>query len=119
MESDFIFSGTGPNRRTLKQLLHGEHLDIIIDRFAQMIQSGRDVTLDNGTKVTIYAFIPPTEYRWVFKLLRLHFSSHNTSTRSNSEEIVVQTEHFEVARFMGAVYQGRTLISLTDIEIQT
>ena len=63
MESDFIFSGTGPNRRTLKQLLHGEHLDVIIDRFAQMIQSGRDVTLDNDTKVTFYAFIPPTEYR--------------------------------------------------------
>ena len=53
------------------------------------------------------------------KLLRLHFSSHNTSTRGNSEEIVIQTEQFEVARFMGTVHQGRTLISLTHIEIQT
>ena len=63
MDEDFIFSGSGPNRRTLKQLLHGEHLDIIIDRFAQMIQSGRDVTLDNETRLRIYAFIPPAEYR--------------------------------------------------------
>ena len=63
MESDFVFSGSGPNRRSLKQLLHGDHLDVIIDRFAQMIQSGRDVTLDNETKLTVYAFIPPMEYR--------------------------------------------------------
>ena len=63
MDSDFVFSGSGPNRRSLKQLLHGDHLDVIIDRFAQMIQSGRDVTLDNETKLTVYAFIPPMEYR--------------------------------------------------------
>ena len=63
MESDFVFSGTGPNRRSLKQLLHGDHLDVIIDRFAQMIQSGRNVMLDNETKLTLYAFIPPMEYR--------------------------------------------------------
>ena len=63
MESDFVFSGTGPNRHSLKQLLHGDHLDVIIDRFAQMIQSGTDVTLDNETKLTVYAFIPPMEYR--------------------------------------------------------
>ena len=63
MESDFVFSGTGPNRRSLKQLLNGDHLDVIIDRFAQMIQSGRDVTLDNETKLTLYAFIPPMQYR--------------------------------------------------------
>ena len=63
MESDFVFSGSGPNRRSLKPLLHGDHLDVIIDRFAQMIQSGRNVTLDNETKLTVYAFIPPMEYR--------------------------------------------------------
>ena len=63
MDSDFTFSDSGAKRRSLKQLLHGDHLDVIIDRFAQMIQSGRDVTLDNETKLTIYAFIPPMEYR--------------------------------------------------------
>ena len=62
MDSDFLFSGSGPNRRSLKQLLHGDHLDVIIDRFAQMIQSGRDVTLNNETRLTIYAFTPTTEY---------------------------------------------------------
>ena len=28
-----------------------------------VIQSGKDVTLDNETKLTVYAFIPPVEYR--------------------------------------------------------
>ena len=63
MNQDFIFSASGAERKTLKQLLHGEDLDIIIDRFAQMIQSGRKVLLDNNTKLTMYAFIPPTQFR--------------------------------------------------------
>ena len=62
MDQDFIFSGAGAERKTLKQLLHGEDLDIIIDRFAQMIQSNRNVLLDN-TKLMMNAFIPPTKFR--------------------------------------------------------
>ena len=58
MDEDFMFSASGANRRTLRQLLHGEALDGIIGRFAQMIQSGRDVTLDEHTKLTYCAFIP-------------------------------------------------------------
>ena len=63
MESDFMFSDSGAKPRSLKQLLHSDPLYIDFDRFAQMIQSDRDVTLDNETKLTIYAFIPPMEYR--------------------------------------------------------
>ena len=50
MDQAFIFSGAGPNRKTLKQLLYGQELDDIIDKFAQMIQSGRKVTLDSDKK---------------------------------------------------------------------
>ena len=41
-------------RITMKQLLDGEDLDIIVDRFAQMIQSGRSVTLDNEVYALLY-----------------------------------------------------------------
>ena len=60
-DQDFIFCGAGAERKTLKQLLHGEDLDTIINRFAQMIQSGRNVTLDNNTRIPFYAFILPTK----------------------------------------------------------
>ena len=63
MDQAFIFSGAGPNRKTLKQLLYGQDLDDIIDQFAQTIQSGRNVTLDSDTKTAFYAFIPPKEFR--------------------------------------------------------
>ena len=63
MDQTFIFSGSGPKRKTLKQLRHGNDLEDIIDKFAQMIQSGRNVTLDNHTQLIFYAFIPPTQYR--------------------------------------------------------
>ena len=63
MEQTFMFTGAGPKRKTLKQLRQGNDLDPIIDKFALMIQSGRNVTLDNHTQLTFYAFIPPTQYR--------------------------------------------------------
>ena len=63
MDQTFIFSGSGPRRKTLRQLRQGHDLDEIIDKFALMIQSGRNVTLDNNTRLVFYAFIPPTQYR--------------------------------------------------------
>ena len=51
MDQAFIFSGAGPNIKTLKQLLYGrQDMDDSINRFAQMIKSGRNVTLDSDTK---------------------------------------------------------------------
>ena len=51
MDQAFIFSGAGPNIKTLKQLLYGrQDMDDSIIRFAQMIKSGRNVTLDSDTK---------------------------------------------------------------------
>ena len=63
MEQTFIFNGTGSKRKTLRQLRFGNDLDDILDKFAQMIQRGRNVTLDNDTRLIFYAFIPPTQYR--------------------------------------------------------
>ena len=36
---------------------------VAITGFSKMIQSGKDVTLDDHTVITFYAFIPPVEYR--------------------------------------------------------
>ena len=48
MDSDFIFNGVGPKRVTFKQMREGRL---------------KDVTLDDHTVITFYAFIPPVEYR--------------------------------------------------------
>ena len=62
MDQDFMFCASGPKRLTLQQLRNG-HLSTVINQFENVIQSGRDVVLDDHTVVTYYAFIPPTEYR--------------------------------------------------------
>ena len=62
MESDFMFAGTGPNRLTLAQM-RGNKLQQIIDQFSNIIQSGKTVSIDDHTLLTLYAFIPPVEYR--------------------------------------------------------
>ena len=62
METDFMFTGTGPNRLTLTQMRGGK-LKHIIDQFSRIIQSGKTVSIDDHTVLTLYAFIPPVEYR--------------------------------------------------------
>ena len=62
METDFMFTGTGPARLTLKQLREGE-VRQIVSQFASIIQSGKEVSIDEKTLFTFYAFIPPVEYR--------------------------------------------------------
>ena len=43
METDFMFSGKGPNRITLAQM-RGNKLQEIIDQFSRIIQSGKTVS---------------------------------------------------------------------------
>ena len=62
MDNDFKFCGAGANRLTLKQMREGGVKDIV-DMFEHMIQSGRNVLLDDHTVITYYAYIPPVEYR--------------------------------------------------------
>ena len=62
LETDYMFTGTGPARLTLKQLREGE-VRQIVSQFASIIQSGKEVSIDEKTLFTFYAFIPPVEYR--------------------------------------------------------
>ena len=62
MESDFRFCGAGANKITLKQMREGRISDIV-HMFGSIIQSGRDVFIDDHTVITFYAYIPPVEYR--------------------------------------------------------
>ena len=62
MDSDFMFNGVGPNRVTLANM-KGAKLQQIIDQFGSIIQSGKNVAIDDHTVLTVYAFIPPVQYR--------------------------------------------------------
>ena len=62
MDQDFMFCASGPNRVTLQKMRDGE-LSTVLNQFESVVQSGRDVTLDDHTVVTYYAIIPPVEYR--------------------------------------------------------
>ena len=62
MNRDFMFCASGPSRVTLQKMREGQ-LSTVINQFESVIQSGKDVTLDDHTVITYYAFIPPTEYR--------------------------------------------------------
>ena len=38
--------------------MHGNALEHVLERFASMIQSGKDIFLDNRTVLTIFTFSP-------------------------------------------------------------
>ena len=57
LEQDFKFCGAGANKVTLKQMREGK-LSEIVSMFSHIIQSGKDVVLDDHTLITFYAFIP-------------------------------------------------------------
>ena len=56
MDQDFIYNYNQPR---LKGLLKQGALEKIADRFAMLIQSGKDVYLDNHTVLTVMVFDPP------------------------------------------------------------
>ena len=58
MDHSFVHNPDGPFAIRLQQLLEPNGLHVILERFAQMIQSGRNVSLDNQTRLTICAYSP-------------------------------------------------------------
>ena len=63
LDSDFVWNGIGRNLKTLRQLLDRNMITEITGKFMMMIQSGREVDLNDRTRLTIMAFNPPPELR--------------------------------------------------------
>ena len=60
MDFDFAYNPSGVHARTVGDLMHGNGLEHVLERFAAMIQSGKDIFLDNITLLTMYTFSPIT-----------------------------------------------------------
>ena len=60
MDSTFIFNPCGSKAVTLNTLLQPLGLHDMLEKFARLIQSGKNVYLDDKTIITIYTFNPPT-----------------------------------------------------------
>ena len=58
MDFIFVHNPAGPFAIALQHLLEPNGLHIILKRFAQMIQSGRNIYLDNNTRLTIWSYSP-------------------------------------------------------------
>ena len=58
LDFDFAFNPSGLHALRLADLMNTQGLERILERFSAMIQSGKDIFLDNKTKLTIYTFTP-------------------------------------------------------------
>ena len=56
MDFTFVHNPAGSVAIRLQELLNPNGLHLILGRFATMIQSGRNVSLDNNTRLTICAY---------------------------------------------------------------
>ena len=60
MDFYFCFNTSGAHTTTLETILLPNGLHIILDQFAAMIQSGKNIFIDENTRLHIYAFTPPS-----------------------------------------------------------
>ena len=58
LDFDFTYNPAGVHAKTVNDLMHGNALEHVLERFASMIQSGKDIFLDNRTVLTIFTFSP-------------------------------------------------------------
>ena len=77
LDHDFVWNGIGRHLKTLRQMLDRNLITEITGKFMMMIQSGREVDLNDRTRLTIMAFNPPPELRQ--RVDELSNSSINTT----------------------------------------
>ena len=61
MDFNFCFNPSGVHAITLATILMPNGLHVILEQFAQMIQSGKNVFIDENTRLYVYTFTPPSK----------------------------------------------------------
>ena len=79
LDHDFVWNGIGRHLKTLRQMLDRNLITEITGKFMMMIQSGREVDLNDRTRLTIMAFNLPPELRQLSRVDELSNSSINTT----------------------------------------
>ena len=60
MDFNFVFNPAGSHAVTIADILKPNGLHIVLEQFARMIQSGKNVFIDDNTRLYVYAFTPPS-----------------------------------------------------------
>ena len=68
MDFNFVFNPAGQHAVTIADILKEDGLHVILEQFARMIQSGKNVFIDDNTRLFVYTFSPPSGGRSVFSV---------------------------------------------------
>ena len=60
MDFNFVFNPACQHAVTIADILKDDGLHVILEQFARMIQSGKNVFIDNNTRLFVYTFSPPS-----------------------------------------------------------
>jgi len=60
MDFNFVFNPAGQHAVTIADILKDDGLHVILEQFARMIQSGKNVFIDDNTRLFVYTFSPPS-----------------------------------------------------------
>ena len=56
MDFNFVFNPAGKHAVTIAKVLQGDGLHTVLEQFANMIQSGKNVFIDDNTRLYVYTF---------------------------------------------------------------
>ena len=62
LDKDFIFNPIGEDARRLKHFYWNAALEAVVDKFAEIIQSGKPVVLDRFTTFSVVGHKPPPKF---------------------------------------------------------
>ena len=62
LDQDFVLNSLGRYKMTIGGVLSGNTIQHMVEHFAMMIQSGREVILDAKSTLSIMTYEPPLEY---------------------------------------------------------
>ena len=82
LDHDFKWVGTGKHIKTVGELMSSITVRDKVEKLMMMIQSGKDITLNEETTLTVVTFSPPDEYRE--RLRRLKTGEERVPKSDNS-----------------------------------
>ena len=62
LDNDFRFNASGEDHKTLDDFINNPNVIVnVVNKFSEIIQSGKPVILNTGAQVRVYLYEPPTE----------------------------------------------------------
>ena len=94
LDTDFVFDPVGEETKRLHHFLWSDLVGLhkVLDKFADIIQSGKDVVLDSRTTITVVGYEPPFPTEPSMTFIVSGWGQKDCAMGDNLEELVKSSQ---------------------------